>query len=121
MTKTELSGLKNKYEPPESQEYSDSIGSESNRAVSIVIDMRGEEFRKRYAYPVIVEMWDKKGFGRVQRAWLKEFTAAERKKIASWHTKFRKWHLQTGTPARVHMTGDTFELLQRALNFFGTI
>ena len=38
----------------------------------------GVAFLAAVAYPVLVEMWEKKKSGRVKRAWLATFTEAER-------------------------------------------
>ena len=114
-------GLRHQYEPPEPGLETDSLADNPTRRIAIGIDLRGDIFRQRFAYPVIVEMWEKKNSGRVKREWLKTFTEAERSRISRWQTKFRRWHLQTGTPARVVMDVSTFGLLERALNFFGTI
>ena len=106
---------------PEARPDYDNLGKEPTARVALRIDLRGDVFRQRFAYPVIVELWDTKNSGSRKRNWLKTFTEAERKRIAAWHTKFRKWHLQTGTPDRVLMDTATFGLLERALNFFGTM
>lgn len=81
----------------------------------------GEAFLRVVNYPVIVEAWDKRTAGRVRRAYLAEFTEAERATLARYYAKFYRWHLVTGTPRRVMLRLATLHLLQRAAAFFGTI
>jgi len=81
----------------------------------------GVAFLAAVAYPVLVEMWEKKKSGRVKRAWLATFTEAEREKIGRYHARFHRWHLVTGTPHHVSCRLATLQLLQRAVNFFAGI
>ena len=68
---------------------------------------------------VITEMWKRKGYGRGKRAYLAEFTKAERKMIGAWQSKIYRWYLVTGIPRTgVRMSVGTYALLSRAANFF---
>lgn len=83
--------------------------------------MLGETFRRIVQYPVIVESWEKAKFGRGKREWEKQFNQAERRKIASYHGRFHRWHLVSGTPDHVSLQLGTLRLLIRAVQFFATI
>ena len=115
--------LQGRYEPPEHRTEFEDLDSSMNssKAVAFVMTIRGDEFARTFPYAVIVEMWDKTKYGRVRREWQKQFSEAARKLISTWHTKFRKWHLQTGMPERVAIRPTTMELLRKALNFFATV
>ena len=89
--------------------------------VQLLAVFSGEEFLRQVQYPILVETWRKKDAGRVQRAWLKTFTDAERKTISSYYARFYKWHLVSGTPANVSCRLATLQLLQRAVQFFAEI
>jgi hypothetical protein len=78
----------------------------------------GDAFMRAVAYPVIVESWDRRKFGRHARRWQANFTQAEQDTIATYHRKFYRWHLVSGTPRTVSLRLDTLMLLQRAVNFF---
>jgi hypothetical protein len=47
-------------------------------------------------YPVIVEAWDKRLYGRVRKAYFEQFDQKERETIGRYHTKFRRWYLVSG-------------------------
>lgn len=81
----------------------------------------GDEFLRQIDYPVIVESWEKRRFGRGKRKWMAEFTEAERQTIAKYQTKFYRWYLVTGKPDRVMIRLKTLHLLQRAVAFFASI
>jgi hypothetical protein len=81
----------------------------------------GEAFQKTVPFPVIVEGWEKKNSGRVKRRWLAEFTPSERKKLSGYHGRFYRWYLISGVPRTVTLHLRTLELLQKAVNFFGSI
>jgi hypothetical protein len=70
---------------------------------------------------VIVEGWEHKNYGRGKRAYLAEFTEAERKKLPKLYTRAYGWVLRTGHPKHVKMSPATFDLLTRAANFFASI
>lgn len=89
--------------------------------VSLIPTFSGEEFARRVAYPVIVEAWDHKNYGRGKRGWLTTFDENERKLISSYYAKFYKWYFVKGTPRKVTCRLKTVNLLQRAVNFFATI
>lgn len=69
---------------------------------------------------VMVECWDHKRYGRVKRAYLKEFTDAERAALGKLHTRAWRWIMQRGTPDRVIMSARNYTLLTRAASFFAT-
>lgn len=92
-----------------------------NRSFSLLPVFSGEAFRQAVQYPIIVEMWEKRLYGRVKRAWLATFTEKERNKISRYHAKFHRWHLVTGTPEKVSCQLKTLELLKRAVHFFATV
>lgn len=73
-------------------------------------------------YPVVVEMWDKvMGSASKKRKYREQFTETERDKIRVYYNMFYRWYLKSGTPDKATMSPDTYQLLQRACNFFGTI
>lgn len=81
-------------------------------------------FGETYIKPlfVIVEMYDRKKYGKAKKEYEKEFTEKERRVIASYQTYLRRWYLQTGIPRKgVPMKLETYDLLVRAANFFGSI
>lgn len=101
--------------------YQEPAALTAGRGMSLAPVFSGDAFRNAVAYPVIVEGWEKKNAGRVKRAYHAEFSPAERKALGRWHFKFYRWHLVTGTPKRVMLRIKTLSLLQRAVNFFGSI
>lgn len=78
-------------------------------------------FRRACQYPVIVENWDKRLHGSKRRKYHAAFTEKERATIARWQTKFSDWYLRSGTPTRVMMKLETFDLLRRAVHFFASV
>ncbi len=70
------------------------------------------------AYPVIVEGWDHKSYGRMKRAWLSEFTKRERKFAGELYKKFYNWYLRTGAPETCSFKPSTLDLIHRLTNFF---
>jgi hypothetical protein len=106
---------------PESPEEFAMLDPPANRRMQLQPVFTGDMFKQAVAYPVLVEGWDKKKSGRVKRAWLKEFTEAERTTISSYYKRFYRWHLVTGMPAHVSCRLTTLALLQRAVNFFASI
>jgi hypothetical protein len=91
------------------------------REVTLTTILTGAFFLRVVNYPVVVEMYDKVKAGRKRVAYYKEFTDAERKVVSRWHTRFRNWHLVSGTPDRIAIKPATLALLQRAVNFFGSL
>jgi len=80
-----------------------------------------EELNRLY-FPVLVEMYSKKNFGRVKRAYLNEFTERERKVISYYYRLFYRWYLVKGTPrSYTFRKFSTLELVQRAIDFFGRL
>jgi hypothetical protein len=79
----------------------------------------GREDLLKMGYPVMVECWERvMGSGSRRRRYHEMFTEAERRLIGRYHTVFRRWHLQTGTPAHHVMRLTTHALLVRAISFF---
>ncbi len=73
-------------------------------------------------YPIVVEMWEKKEFGRIKRAFVKEFpTPAERRKAANLYKMFYRWYLIDGTPDNHTFKPETIVFVERLSNFFGTV
>lgn len=81
-------------------------------------------FGESYIKPlfVIVEMYDRKSYGKGKREYQKRFTEAERKVINRYYSRLYDWYLRTGIPCNgVVMSPATLELLQRASNFFASL
>lgn len=106
---------------PESPDSFSNMDELRDQPVQCALVFDGDYFRRQVCYSVIVEMWNKAKSGRQRRLYLQEFTEAERKKIATYYARFYRWHLVTGTPDKVSCRLDTLQLLQRAVNFFGSI
>lgn len=110
---------------PEHRESFSQIDAIPSAPITFMPIFKGEFVRENLQYPIVVEMWDKvvgrSAGGRMKRAWLSQFTEPERKIISRYHTVFYRWHLVTGTPERIAMRLNTWELLKRAVNFFATI
>ncbi len=106
---------------PEPAEDFVSMDEIPNRPMVLRPVFTGDKFKELVSYPVIVEGWEKSKYGRVRRAWHKEFTQEERNKIARYHGKFYRWYLVTGNPHRVSLRLTTLTLLQRAVAFFATV
>lgn len=106
------------YRPESPAEFADLDFTSDGRPVRVRVSLSGDVFAKTVQYPIIVEAWEKKKVGRHKRRWEAEFTQAERNKIASYHGRFYRWYLVTGTPRRIQIQPKTIELLQRAVNFF---
>ena len=71
---------------------------------------------------IIVEMWDKRTFGRVRRAYHTTFTEDERAKITALYTRyFYPWYVRTGIPQSQVLAPMTVDLIRRAVEFFATI
>jgi len=72
--------------------------------------------------PIVVEMWDHRLFGRVKRAWLKEFDERERRKAKRWYNHFYQWHLIKGIPDDyVFRSIEDIEFVKRLVNFFAMV
>lgn len=106
---------------PEPAEEFHMMDPRSDAGMSLLPVWSGQKFLELVNYPIIVEMWEKKKFGRVQRRWLAEFTDAERNKISRYYGRFYKWHLVAGVPHHVSCQLDTLQLLQRAVAFFAGV
>lgn len=72
-------------------------------------------------YPVVVEMWDKKRFGRIKRAYNNEFNENERRKARDLYSLFYTWYLIKGTPENHVFKPETIAFINRLINFFGTV
>lgn len=85
-----------------------------------VITLFGETKLRRLG--VIVEMYDKKEFGRTRREYLKQFTEAERKVMSAWYLKIYAWFMRSGIPrGGVRMSIQTYHTLCRFSDFFATV
>ena len=93
----------------------------NRRGCRLLPVMTGEMFKTAVNYPVIVEMWEKGKEGRVKRAFHEQFSDAERRTLARYYGRFYRWHLVTGTPKTIACRLQTVRLLQRAVEFFGTV
>jgi hypothetical protein len=72
-------------------------------------------------WAVIVETWEHKNYGRGKRLYLQTFTDAERKTISAYHGRLWNWTMRRGFPDEVIMSLATYELMNRAANFFASI
>lgn len=86
--------------------------------VSVRLVISSDLFRSLVAYPVLVEGWDKIKFGRMRRAWIAQFSKAERRTIARYYGRFYHWYLVSGSPRQVLCYTKTLRLLARAVAFF---
>jgi len=80
---------------------------------------------KRLQSAVVVEMWDRVlGTGSGKRKFKAEFNKKERDLIRVYYKIFYKWNFGkvggTGIPQQHKMSIQTYELMKRACNFFGT-
>lgn len=85
-----------------------------------IVTLFGENHLRRFG--VIVEMYDKKSYGRVKREYLKQFTESERKVMSNWYLRIYAWFMRTGFPRNgVRMTPKTYYTLCRFADFFATV
>ncbi len=85
-----------------------------------VITLFGETKLRRLG--VIVEMYDKKEYGRVKREYINQFTEAERKVMSAWYPKIYAWFMRSGFPrGGVRMSIQTYHTLCRFAHFFATV
>ena len=91
-----------------------------SKAVELMPVFSREAFGRAVNYPVMVECWLHKDYGRGRRMYREAFTQAERKAIARYYTKFYRWYLMTEAPEQVMLRPKTFVLLQRAVDFFAS-
>ena len=86
----------------------------------LALELSHEELNQLQT-PVVVERWDKKSGGRAKRAWLAEFTEAERQKALYYYRMFYSWYLIKGTPQSHFFKPGQLQFIERLVNFFGTI
>ncbi len=86
----------------------------------IIIEYNRDDLN-RIQYPVIVEGWNKIKSGRIHRAFEAEFSEKERVTLSRFYPILRRWYLEKGTPEKAQIGVQTYNLLIRAANFFGTI
>ena len=86
--------------------------------VSVLYDR--EEINQKIPFPVIVENWKKKEFGKGKREYNAKFTDKEKATITAYISRFRKWYL-IGTPEKCNFVLRNVILLERAGNFFASI
>lgn len=73
-------------------------------------------------YPVVVEMWRKVQESMTKRRKYNEsFTKEERVKISRFYKLFYDWYLKKGVPDTYSLYPENLVLMQRAIQFFGTI
>lgn len=112
--------------PEPAEAYAD-LDLVEDRQLSIRLVFKGDVFGWVVNYPLIVEMYDKavnrsgRTVARIRNAYRTTFSKSERAKLSTYHTKFRRWYLVTGTPRQVAVHAATIRLLQKAVVFFGTI
>ena len=75
----------------------------------------------RTQYPVIVECWDHKNYGKGKRIWMKSFTEKERKKLHNIYPRLYRWCLVKGTPEWTRMTMETYQFIQKACGVFASM
>jgi len=70
---------------------------------------------------LVVQMWNKKDFGRGRRAWLAAFSEAERKTASEYHRLYYDWTMRKGIPDTCVMRFATYALLCKVRDFFGSL
>ena len=89
----------------------------------LILEFNHEELNQ-LQFPVMVEMWDRvMGNGinnRKMCAYRKQFNEQERQLIRRYYNIFYGWYLRTGTPQHHRMKPTTYQLLERAIQFFAT-
>lgn len=101
-----------------SEEFFQDPDADNNKKALLRVSFRGDLGSRWF---VIVETWDHKNYGRGKRSYKQLFTEKERRQIARWYKHIYNWYLRTGLPRRFTMSLETFNLLDRAANFFATI
>jgi len=70
-------------------------------------------------FPIIVENWDKKNFGKGKRIFRENFkTEPEKDKLRKLYRDFYQWYLVRGTPKEICWTVQTYEFVKRAVSVF---
>ena len=87
---------------------------------TVYIELDSKEIRD-LGYPIMVESWGHKNFGRGRREYLARYSEQERKKLGEWHSKFYRWYLVKGPPQTLRIKPETFRFLQEAIDFFASI
>lgn len=91
-------------------------------SVKLMVTYTDEEAQERVKHwQVIVEMWDRKSYGKGRRLYHAAFNESERAAIASQYSKLYQWFMMRGIPQEVTVSINTGALLDRATNFFGTL
>ena len=84
--------------------------------VGVFVTFGEEAIRPLFA---IVEMWPHKEYGRVKRAFEREFDEKERRSLRLLHARLERYYLRSGIPHKgVVMKPATYRLAVRAANFF---
>lgn len=91
--------------------------------VEIRIKLTHDEVNEKIPYPVICETrwgsaWDTRA---VRNRWREEFDEETREEAEALFQQARRWHLTTGVPDEVSMSGRTFALWLRLGEFCGGI
>jgi hypothetical protein len=86
----------------------------------LIIEFNHEELNQ-LQFPVMIETWDKvMGCNRIKNKYNNQFSEQERQLIKRYYNIFYKWYLRTGTPQHHRMKPTTYQLLERAIQFFAT-
>jgi len=88
----------------------------------LTCEVTGDEL-KSMGCGVIVEMWNKKSFGKGKRAWEAEnFTPGEKVAAGDWHRTAYSWEMRRGYPQTFQFkSAKDYLFLQRLCNFFGIL
>lgn len=70
---------------------------------------------------IIVEGWEKKGFGREKRLYLATFDEKERATLSRLYPTFYDWHLRKGLPDSHLFEPATVVLIEKAVAFFASL
>lgn len=94
--------------------------------MNVTIELNQEEMLKLYPtlsqYQIICECWDKRTYGRVKRAFDKEFSEYSEKKLTEVYTMCYSWMFRYGMPQNfTKRLNDKYELMIKMINFFGAI
>ena len=88
--------------------------------MKVMISMTGEQFSNAYYPEMVVQMWGRVKHGIVKQNFHDEFDEFERKQVAKWVYKFRKWYLKDGMPENISIKPESVQLLDRIQQFFAS-
>lgn len=89
----------------------------------VYLKLTRDEVNRKIPYAMICEMrygsrWNT---GRRFRAWLSQFSGAEREAAAKLFKQAYSWHLVKGVPDEVKMRATTFALWMKLAEFCGSL